>query len=63
MESDTLKQQVGNDIDFNTFDIMRNYLSGDEMFQIIQYLIQKMNFRDINHFIMTANNITDLTFL
>jgi hypothetical protein len=47
---------------FNTFDIMRNYLDNDAMHSVIEYLISK-NFTNINYLILTANNLTDFTFL
>ena len=54
--------QYGDDNSFyNTLDIMRNYLDNDNMHSCISHL-HALGF-SFNYFILTANNITDFTFL
>ena len=48
---------------FNTFDIMRNYLENQETFKILEHLFSKMNFVSLTQIILTANNLTSISFI
>jgi Leucine-rich repeat (LRR) protein len=56
------EQQIEPNAFFNTFDIMRNYLDNEAMHDVLAYLFGK-GFTNFTYYILTANNITDFTFI